>query len=60
MKKYLYLFVGIVAIILLTITVFNFDPKTETWSSLFMGAAFGYLLYKAPSMIKNRKQKSVK
>ena len=59
-KVYLYLFIGIVAIILMTVVVFNFDPKTETWSSLLLGALFGYLLFKMPSTIRNIKQKKVK
>ena len=56
-KVYLYLFIGIVAIALMTVIVFNFDPNTETWGSLLIGAAFGYLFVR---MIKNRKQKSAK
>jgi hypothetical protein len=58
-KVYLYLFMGIAAITLMTVIVFNYDPKTETWSSLIMGAVLGYLLYKTPSIIRNRKQKNV-
>jgi purine-cytosine permease-like protein len=56
-KVYLYLFIGIVAIILMTVVVFNFDPKTETWGSLLLGALFGYLFFK---VIKSRRQKSAK
>ncbi|ASU36669.1 hypothetical protein [Mucilaginibacter xinganensis] len=56
-KVYLYLFIGITAIALMTVIVFNFDPNTETWGSLLLGAAFGYLFVR---MIRNRRQKNVK
>jgi hypothetical protein len=56
-KVYLYLFIGIAAIALMTVIVFNFDPNTETWGSLLLGAAFGYLLVR---VMKNRRQKSAK
>lgn len=56
-KVYIYLFVGIIAIVLMTVIVFNYDPKTETWGSLLLGAAFGFLFFR---MIKSRKQKRAK
>jgi len=56
-KVYIYLFIGIIAIVLMTVIVFNYDPKTETWGSLLLGAAFGFLFFR---MIKNRRQKSAK
>ncbi|MCO5948849.1 MULTISPECIES: hypothetical protein [Mucilaginibacter] len=56
-KVYLYLLIGIAAILLMTVVVFNFDPKTETWSSLLIGALFGYGLYKMPTIIRRLKQK---
>jgi FtsH-binding integral membrane protein len=56
-KVYWYLFIGIAAIALMTVIVFSFDPNTETWGSLLLGAAFGYLFVR---MIKNRRQKNVK
>ncbi|MCR8561513.1 hypothetical protein KXD93_27915 [Mucilaginibacter sp. BJC16-A38] len=56
-KVYLYLLLGIIAIIIMTLIVFNYDPKTETWGSMLIGALFGFLFYR---MIKNRRQKSAK
>jgi hypothetical protein len=56
-KAYIYLFIGIIAIVLMTVIVFNYDPKTETWGSMLLGAAFGFLFFR---MIKNRRQKNVK
>ncbi|MDP9081301.1 MAG: hypothetical protein M3O71_28145 [Bacteroidota bacterium] len=56
-KVYLYLLLGIIAIIIMTLIVFNYDPKTETWGSMLIGALFGFLFYR---VIKNRRQKSAK
>jgi uncharacterized membrane protein len=56
-KVYLYLLIGIIAIVLMTVIVFNYDPKTETWSGLLLGALFGFLFYRT---IKSRRQKNVK
>ena len=56
-KVYLYLLLGVFAIIIMTLIVFNYDPKTETWGSLLIGALFGFLFYR---VIKNRRQKSAK
>lgn len=60
MKKiFIYLFVAIIAIVLITVSLMNFDPKTETWTSLLAGAAVGFLLVKLPSIIayfKSRKK----
>jgi len=56
-KVYLYLLIGIAAILVMTAVVFNFDPKTETWGSLLIGALFGYGLYKMPAIIRGLKQK---
>jgi hypothetical protein len=56
-KAYIYLFIGIIAIVLMTVIVFNYDPKTETWSGLLLGALFGFLFYRT---IKSRRQKKVK
>lgn len=60
MKIFLYTLIGVAAIILLTVTVFNYDPETETWTSMLFGAAVGYGLYKMPSVIRNFKQKRAK
>ncbi|MES2110257.1 MAG: hypothetical protein V4577_15980 [Bacteroidota bacterium] len=60
MKIFLYTLIGVAAIILLTVTVFNYDPETEKWSSLLFGAAVGFGLYKIPSVIRNIRQKKAK
>jgi len=54
---YLYLLTGIVAITLMTVIVFNYDPNTETMSSLLLGGLIGFLLYRR---LKRNRQKSVK
>ena len=59
-KVYLYLLLGVIAIVLMTVVVFNYDPKTETWGSLLLGALFGYLLYRMPKTIKGMRNKNVK
>ena len=60
MKIFFYILIGVAAIALMTLIVFNYDPKTETWGSLLIGALFGYLLYKMPAMIRKNKQKNAK
>jgi len=60
MKIFLYTLIGVAAIVLLTVTVFSYDPETEKWSSLLFGAAVGYGLYKLPWVIRNIKQKRAK
>jgi uncharacterized membrane protein len=64
MKKiFIYLFVAIIAIILVVVNIMNYDPKTETWSSVLLGAGVGFLIVKLPSIVayfKGRQQKSVK
>jgi len=60
MKIFFYILVGVAAIILLTVIVFNYDPETETWTSLLFGAAVGYGLYKLPWVIKRIKQNKTK
>jgi UDP-N-acetylmuramyl pentapeptide phosphotransferase/UDP-N-acetylglucosamine-1-phosphate transferase len=59
-KVYIYMFVGITAIVLVIVILFNFDPKTETWGSLLLGALLGFLLFRMPSIIRNIKQKNTK
>ena len=60
MKIFFYILIGVAAIALMTLVVFNYDPKTETWGSLLIGALFGYMLYKMPSIIRSWKQKKAK
>lgn len=54
---YVYLLIGIIAIALMTVIVFNYDPNTETLSSLLLGGLLGFLLYRR---VKSRRQKSTK
>jgi len=64
MKKiYLFVFIGILALVMIVVSVMDFNPKVETWSSVFAGAAIGLLIVKLPSIIaylKSRKQKNAK
>lgn len=53
------MFVGIAAILLLIVTLINYDPNVQTWSSLLLGAAMGYFVVKSPvivSLFKNRRK----
>jgi hypothetical protein len=53
------MFVGIAAILLLIVTLINYDPNVQTWSSLLLGAAMGYLVVKSPvivSLFKNKRK----
>lgn len=62
-KVYLFLFIGVVAIAAIVISLMNFNPSVETWSSLLAGGAIGFLIVKTPAiidMVKKRKQKSAK
>jgi hypothetical protein len=64
MKKfYLFIFIGILAVVMIVVSLMNFNPKVDTWSSLFAGAAIGLLIVKLPSIIahfKKTRQKNAK
>ncbi|HVW94559.1 MAG TPA: hypothetical protein VHA56_01155 [Mucilaginibacter sp.] len=60
MKIFIYILVGVVAIIITVVSIFNFNPETETWGSLLLGGMLGFTLYKAPSVIRNMKQRKGK
>jgi len=49
-KVYLFLFIGILAIVLIVLSLMNFNPAVETWTSLFGGAAIGFFIVGAPSI----------
>ena len=51
------MFVGVIAIILVVVSLMTFDPKVETWSSFLGGAAIAFLLIKTPSIIAHFKKK---
>ncbi|CAN5293918.1 hypothetical protein BH09BAC6_BH09BAC6_20110 [soil metagenome] len=58
-RLYILMFVGIAAILLLIVTLINYDPNVQTWSSLLLGAAMGYLVVKSPvivSLFKNKRK----
>ncbi|HWZ02982.1 MAG TPA: hypothetical protein VNX40_05175 [Mucilaginibacter sp.] len=57
---YLYMFVGILAIIMVVISLMNFDPKVETWSSFIAGGAIALLIVKSPAIWAYFKQKRAK
>lgn len=55
------MFIGVIAIAMIVISLMNFDPKVETWSSFIGGAAIAFLLVKLPLIIayfKSKKQES--
>lgn len=64
MKKiYLFLFISIVAVVMIVISLMNFNSKVESWSSVFAGAAVGLLIIKFPTItayLKSKKQKDAK
>ena len=45
------MFVGVIAIILVIISLMNFNPKVESWSSLLAGGAIGLLIVMSPKII---------
>ena len=58
-RVYILMFVGIAALLLLIVNLMNLDPKDQTWSSILLGAAMGYLIVKSPvivSLFKNRRK----
>jgi len=62
-KVYLFIFVGILAIVLIVLSLMNFNPVVETWTSLFGGAAIGFFIVGAPSIwawYKKSRQKNTK
>jgi len=54
------MFVGILAIILVAVSLMNFDPKVETWSSFIAGGCIALLIVKSPAIIAYFKQKRAK
>jgi hypothetical protein len=62
-RVYLFLLAGVLAIVAIVVSIMNFNPDVERWSSLFGGAALGFLIVGMPSIIswfKKRGQKSAK
>jgi len=51
------MFIGFIAIAMIAVSLMNFDPKVETWSSFIAGAAIAFLLVKMPSIIAYYKNK---
>ncbi|BAU52472.1 hypothetical protein MgSA37_00633 [Mucilaginibacter gotjawali] len=54
------MFVGILAIIMVVVSLMNFDPKVETWSSIIAGGAVALLILKSPAIFAYIKQKRAK
>jgi hypothetical protein len=62
-RVYLLIMIGIVAVVIIAVSLISFDPKNETWISLFLGAAVGFLVVGTPSIIayvKKRRGKNPK
>ena len=59
----MFLFAGVLAIVMIVVSIMNFNPDVEKWSSLFAGAAAGFLIVGMPTIItwiKSKRQKSAK
>jgi len=49
MKRiFVYVFVGIIALVLIVVTLLGFNPAVEKWTSLVAGIALGLFLVKLP------------
>ncbi len=62
-KVYLFMFVGIIAIIVVVAALMTFNPQTESWGSMILGAAVGFLIVMSPRIIgyfKARRKKAIK
>jgi len=62
-KVYLFMFIGLIAIIVVVAILMNFDPKVETWGSLVLGGAMGFLIVMSPKIIayfKDQRKKTTK
>ncbi|MDB5005806.1 MAG: hypothetical protein JWP45_199 [Mucilaginibacter sp.] len=62
-KVYLFMFTGVIAIVLVIIILMNFDPKLETWGGFLAGGIIALLIVKLPSIIayfKSKRQKGTK
>lgn len=49
-KFYLFIFIGIAAVVAIVVILINFNPKAETWTGLFIGAVAGLLTVKGPAI----------
>jgi len=57
---YLFMFVGVLAIVMIIVSLMDFDPKVESWSSFIAGAAIALLIVKSPAIWAYFKQKRAK
>lgn len=52
MKKiYIFMFIAILAVIMIAVSMMNFDRTVESWSSFIAGGSIAFLLIKLPSII---------
>ena len=56
-KVYLFIMIGVAAMVLLVVSLMGFNPAVEKWSSLFAGAAIGFLVVGLPSVFAYFKNK---
>jgi amino acid transporter len=56
-KVFLFMLVGVIAILLVIVSLMNFDPKTETWGSFIGGVIIALLIVKSPTIIAYFKSK---
>jgi hypothetical protein len=56
-KVYLFVFIGIIAIVMVVVELINFDPKDETWGFPLLGACIAIVIIKFPSIIRWFKNK---
>jgi len=48
---FLFMLIGIIAIIVVVLALISYDPKTESWGSLVLGGAVGLLIVMSPKII---------
>jgi nitrate/nitrite transporter NarK len=62
-RVYLFMFIGILAVVMIVVSLMNFNHTVESWSSLLAGAAIGLFILGIPSIrawYKKTRQKNIK
>jgi len=56
-KVYLFVFIGIIAIVMVVVELINIDPKNESWGFTILGAFIAVVIIKSPAILKWIKNK---
>ncbi|TWI93902.1 hypothetical protein JN11_04912 [Mucilaginibacter frigoritolerans] len=56
-KVYLFVFIGIIAIVMVVVELVNIDPKDESWGFTILGACIAIVIIKSPSIFRWFKNK---